>query len=264
MPKIMKLAAIAAAGMLMVAPAFAQDKAAAKVNGIAIPQSRVDAMVKDATSQGQADSPELRKGMLDRAINIELLSQEASKKGLDKQQEFQDQMELIRKQSLAGAFVQEYFKDHPISEDALKQEYDSLKSKLGGSEYKASHILVKTEAEANAIEEQLKKGGKFDHIAKEKSLDTGSKGTGGDLGWSVPSNYVEPFANAITQLKKGQISKPVQTQFGWHVIKLVDVRSLNVPPFEQVRDNLRQRLQQQSMQKMIADLRKNAKVEDAQ
>jgi peptidyl-prolyl cis-trans isomerase C len=264
MLKIVKLAAIAAAGMMLAAPAFSQDKTAAKVNGAAIPQSRVDAMVKDATSQGQADSPELRKGLLDRAINIELLSQEAVKKGLDKQQEFLDQMELIRKSSLAGAYVQDYFKDHPVSEDALKQEYENLKSKLGGKEYKVSHILVASEEEANAIEGQLKKNAKFESLAKEKSQDPGSKTTGGDLGWSVPSNYVEPFAKAITELKKGQISKPVHTQFGWHVIKLVDERNLNVPPFEQVRDNLRQRMQQQAMQKMIADLRKNAKVEDAQ
>lgn len=261
MLKFAKFAAIAAVGLLMAAPAFSEDKVALKVNGVGIPQSLVDLQVKEATSQGQTDSPELRNAIVERMINIELLSQEASKKGLDQQQEFKDQMEMIRKSTLAGAYVQDYFKDHPISEDTLKQEYDNLKSKLGSSEYRASHILVKTEQEAKDIEAQLKKGAKFEKLAKEKSLD-GSKNNGGDLGWSVPSNYVEPFANAITHLKKGQISEPVQTQFGWHVIKLVDVRNLNVPPFEQVRDNLRQRVQQQSIQKLIADMRKNAKIEN--
>ncbi len=258
MLKSVKLAAIAAAGLFVAAMAYAQD---VKVNGVALPQSLVDLQVKEATSQGQADSKDLRSAIVDRMINIELLAQEASKKGLDQSQEFKDQMELIRKSSLASAYVQDYFKDHPISEDALKQEYENLKAKLGSSEYRVSHILVKTKEEADAIEAQLKKGAKFEKLAKEKSLDPGSKNQGGDLNWSVPSNYVEPFADAITKLKKGQISAPVQTQFGWHVIKLVDVRNLTAPPFEQVRDNMRQRLQQQAIQKMIADLRSKAKIE---
>ncbi len=257
MLKYAKLAAIAAAGLFMAAPAYSQD---VKVNGVAIQQSLVDLQVKEATSQGQPDSKELRNAIVDRMINIELLSQEASKKGLDQSQEFKDQMELIRKSSLASAYVQDYFKDHPISEDALKQEYENLKAKLGTSEYRVSHILVDTKEEADAIEAQLKKGVKFEKLAKEKSKD-GSKNSGGDLGWSVPSNYVEPFANAITKLKKGQTSEPVQTQYGWHVIRLVDVRNLNAPAFEQVRDNMRQRLQQQAIQKMIADLRNKAKIE---
>ncbi len=262
MLKYAKLAAIAAAGLLMAAPAFSDDKAAAKVNGVAIPQALVDMQVKDATSQGQPDSPELRSAIVDQLINIELLSQEASKKGLDQQQDFKEQMELIRKSTLARAFVQDYFKDHPISEDKLKQEYDNMKAKLGTSEYKVSHILVATQEEAKAIEAQLKKGAKFDKIAKEKSTDPGSKERGGDLGWVTPSNFVEPFAKAVTSLKKGQLSGPVQTQFGWHVIKVVDVRNLVVPPFDQVRDNLRQNMQRQAMQQLIADVRKNAKVEN--
>jgi peptidyl-prolyl cis-trans isomerase C len=261
MLKFAKLAAIAAVGLLMAAPAFSQDNGPVKVNGVAISQSLVDMQVKEAASQGQADSKELRSAITDRMINIELLSQEAAKKGLDQSQDFKDQMEMIRKSTLATTYVQDYFKDHPVSEDALKQEYESLKSKLGSSEYRVSHILVDSQEEAKAIEAQLKKGAKFEKLAKDKSKDPGSKDKGGDLNWSVPSNYVEPFANAITKLKKGQISEPVQTQFGWHVIKLVDVRNLNVPPFEQVRDNLRQRLQQQSVQKLIKDLRDKAKIE---
>src|SRR5271169_5385375 len=267
MLKLAKLAALAMAGALMAVPAFSQDKPAttgiaATVNGVVIPQARVDMRLKAATSQGQADSPDLRKMVLDDMVNLEILSQEAVKKGLDKQPDTIQQMELVRQSTLAGAFVQDYTKNHPISEDTLRQEYDNLKGKLGNTEYKVSHILVSSEDEAKAIEAQLKKKkSKFENIAKEKSKDPGSSEHGGDLGWNVPSNFVKPFAEAMTNLKKGQISAPVQSQFGWHIIKLEDVRNLTVPPFEQVKPNLMQRLQQQSVQKMIADLRKNAKIE---
>lgn len=261
MQKLAKIAALAMVGTLFAAPAFSQDKAAVTVNGVAIPQERVDMRVKVATSQGQQDSPELRKMVLDDMVNLEILSQEAVKKGLDKQPETMQQLELVRESALAGAFVQDYLKNHPVSEDALKQEYEKQKGKLGSTEYKVAHILVSTEAEAKAIEAQLKKKGNFEKIAKAKSNDPGSKEHGGELGWNVPSNFVEPFSNAMTHLKKGQISAPVQSQFGWHIIKLEDVRNLSVPPFEQVKPNLMQRMQQQTVQNMITDLRKNAKIE---
>lgn len=262
MLKLAKLAALAMACALVAAPAFSEDKPAATVNGVAIPQARVDMRMKAAANQGQTDSPELRKMLVDDLVNLEILSQEAVKKGLDKQPETLQQMELIRQSTLAGAFVQDYLKNHPVSEDALKQEYDALKGKMNGkTEYKASHILVETEDEAKAIKTQLKKGGSFEKIAKEKSKDTGSAERGGDLGWNVPSNFVQPFADAMTHLKKGQISAPVKSQFGWHIIKLEDVRTMTAPPFEQVKSGLMQRMQQQSVEKLIADLRKSAKIE---
>jgi len=264
MLKLAKLAALVMATAFLAGPAFSADKTAATVNGVAIPQARVDAMVKEATSQGQPDSPDLHKAVLDRLINIEILSQEAAKKGLDKQPETAAQMELARQSTLAGAYLQDYAKDHPVSEDAIKQEYENLKTKLGSSEYRVAHILVATEEEAKAVEAQLKKKAKFETLAKEKSMDPGSKQNGGELGWHVPTDFVEPFADAMTHLKKGQVSDPVKTQYGFHIIKLLDVRNLAVPPFEQVRDNLKQRLQQQSVQKLIADLRKNAKIEGTQ
>lgn len=261
MLKDVKLAGLALLGTLVAGAAYAADKAAAVVNGHEIPQARIDMRVQAASSQGQADTPELRKALRDDLINLELLSQEAAKKGLDKQPETIQQLELVRQSTLAGAYVQDYAKNHPISEDALKQEYESLKGKLGNKEYKAAHILVATEDEAKAIAAQLKKGAKFEKIAKEKSKDPGSGSNGGDLGWNVPSNFVPQFSDAMTHLKKGQVSAPVQSQFGWHIIKLEDERELNVPPFEQVKSNIMQRMQQQSVQKAIADLRSGAKIE---
>ncbi|MBI1173644.1 MAG: peptidylprolyl isomerase [Sideroxydans sp.] len=261
MLKLSKLAALVMAGAIIASPAYAEDKDAATVNGIAIPQERVDLQVKAAAMQGQADTPELRKTIRENLINVEVLSQEAVKKGIDKKPEVVQELELARQNVLGRSFIQDYIQNHPISEDTLKKEYDSLKAHLGTKEYKVAHILVDTEAEAKAIEAQLKKKGKFDKIAKEKSKDAGSGAEGGELGWNVPSNFVKPFADAVMTLNKGQVSAPVQSQFGWHIIKLEDVRNLKVPTYEQLKPNLMRRLQQQDIQKLIADLRNNAKIQ---
>lgn len=262
MLRISKLAVFAMLGAIAVSPVYAQDKSAALVNGVSIPQSRVDARVLEiSASQGQPDTPELRAAVRDELINIEILSQEASKTGLDKREDTKQKIEMTRETILASTFVQDYIKSHPISDDTLKQEYENLKQHLGTKEYKARHILVKDESEAKAIIAQLNKGAKFDKLAKEKSLDTGSRERGGDLGWSVPSNFVQPFAEALTGLAKGKTSAPVQSQFGWHIIKLEDVRNLQVPSFDEIKPNLIQRLQQQAVKKMIAEQRAKAKVE---
>lgn len=262
MLKTGKFAALAILGALAINSAFAEDKSAAMVNGISIPQARIDLRVKAAAAQGQPDTPELRKAIREDMINLELLAQEATKKGLDKNPEVIEQIDLARESVLVSAYVQDYAKTHPISDDQLTQEYEKLKTSLGGSEYNVSHILVDSEDEAKAIIAQLGKKGKFDKIAKAKSKDAGSAGKGGSLGWAVPSNFVPPFANAMLSLKKGQYTKePVKTQFGWHIIKLDDVRSLKLPTFEELKPQIQQRLQQQAVQDMIADLRSKAKIE---
>ena len=262
MYKTGKFALLAILGALAANSALAQEKSAAMVNGVSIPQARLDLRVKAATAQGQADSPELRKAIREDMVNLEVLSQEAVKLGLDKNPDVVQQTELARQSVLAGALVQDYTKSHPISEDQLKQEYDKLKANLGKNEYNARHILVDNEDEAKAIIAQLGKKGNFEKLAKEKSKDAGSAERGGSLGWAVPSNFVPAFANALTSLKKGAYTKePVQTQFGWHIIKLDDVRELNVPPFADVKPQIQQRLQQQAIQGIINDLRSKAKIE---
>lgn len=261
MLKTGKFAALAILGALAINPAFAEDKSAALVNGVSIPQARIDLRVKAAAAQGQADSPELRKAIRDDMINLEVMAQEAVKAGLDKNPDVVQQVELAKQSVLVGAFVQDYAKNHPISEDQLKQEYDKLKAKLGNKEYNTRHILVETEAEAKDIIAQLGKKAKFEKLAA-KSKDTGSAAQGGSLGWAVPGNFVPEFANALLNLKKGEYTKvPVQSQFGWHVIKLDDTRELKVPPFEEVKAQLQQRLQQQSIKKAIDELRAKAKIE---
>lgn len=262
MLKLSQFAVFALLGAIAASPVYAQDKSAALVNGVSIPQSRIDARVTEiTTSQGQPDTPELRAAVRDELINIEILSQEASKAGLDKHEDTLQKIEMTRQTILATTFVQDYMRNHPVSDDLLKQEYETMKQRLGTKEYKARHILVKEEEEAKAIVAQLNKGAKFDKVAKEKSIDTGSRERGGDLGWSVPSNFVKPFADALTSLAKGKTSAPVQSQFGWHIVKLDDVRNLQVPSFEEIKPNLMQRLQQQSVKKMIAEQRAKAKIE---
>ena len=259
--KTNKFAALAILATLAINPAFAAEKAAAVVNGVAISQDRIEMNVKGAVAQGRADSPELRDAIRNDLINREVMVQAAEKSGLQKTPEVTSQIEIARQTVLVNAYVQDYLKKNPISEAQLKQAYEALKAKLGDKEYNARHILVKTEAEAKDIIAKLGKKEKFEQLAK-KSLDTGSAEHGGSLGWTVPKNFVEPFANALLNLKKGEYTKtPVQTQFGWHVVMLEDVRPLKVPGYEELKPQLEQRLQQQEVQKAVNDLRAAAKIE---
>jgi peptidyl-prolyl cis-trans isomerase C len=249
--------------LLLAAGAQAADagKPVALVNGVAIPQTRVDLRVNVAATQGgQPDSEDLRKAIRDDLINLEVLSQAADKLGLDKQEDTKQQLELARQSVLAGAFVQDFVKKNPTDEALLQQDYEAMKSRVGDKEYKVSHILVKTEDEAKAIANRVQKES-FAKVAKQKSQDPGSKDKGGDLGFTVPGNFVQPFGEAILHLKKGQISAPVQTQYGWHIIKLEDTRALKVPTFEEMKPRLEQRRRQENVQKAIADLRSKARIE---
>jgi len=265
MLKNSKLAALVIMGAIATSPAFADNKSAAVVNGVSIPQERVDLRVKVVTAQGQADSPELRKAIREDLINIEMMSQEALKKNLDKQGEVIQQLELAKQSVLVAAFVQDYVKSHPISDADITQEYNHLKSTAGSKEYKVRHILVEKESDAKSIAAKLKKGGDFDKLAKINSKDAGSKDHGGDLGWipvgNIPTSFVKPFGDAVMALSKGQLSEPVKSQFGWHVIKLEDVRDLKVPPLNEIKQQLAQRMQQQAIQKVVADMRSKAKIE---
>ncbi len=237
------------------------NKSVALVNGVAIPQARLDMRIKVATAQGgQPDSPELRKALRDDLINLEVISQAAVKAGMDKNPENTQQLELAKQSVLANAFMQDYVKTHPISDNVLKQDYEAMKARVGNKEYKVSHILVSSEDEAKAVIKLLKKE-KFAKVAKAKSKDPGSKDNGGELGWNVPTNFVQQFGEALAKLDKGQTSEPVQTQFGWHIIKLEDTRDMKVPTFDEVKPKLENRRLQESVQKEIADLREKAKVE---
>jgi peptidyl-prolyl cis-trans isomerase C len=241
----------------------AKDAAAATVNGTVISKSRVDLIARQGASSGHPDSPESRKAIIDQLAMQMLVSEEAIKKGLDKSPEVLEQLDVVKQSVLANAYVQDYIKNNPVGDDVLKAEYDKIKAKITGNEYKARHILVATEAEARDIIARVKKDpASFDQIAKEKSLDTGSKARGGDLGWFDPGKMVPEFGNAVASLGKGKVTDvPVKTQFGYHVILLEDSKPIEAPPFEEVKANLAQSVQQQNLKKWLDDLRSKAKIE---
>lgn len=244
-----------------VAPVHAADKPVATVNNLAIPQARLELSVKAAEKQGQNDSPELRKEIKEELIDLEIIAQEARKKGLDKQPEVAEMVEVTRQRILRTAFAQDFIKKHPITEAALKQEYEKQKkSVLGKKEYKVAHILVDSEKAAQAVAALLKNKGDFAKIAKEKSQDSGSKAQGGELGWANPGAFVPAFSEAMLKLNKGQVSAPVQTQYGWHIIKVEDIRDFEIPPFEKVKANFEQGMQQRALQEAVASLRAGAKI----
>jgi len=250
------------AALFAAAACSAQSSAVAKVNGVTIPQSRLEMLLKNATAQGQPDSPELRNRIRDELITREIMVQEATKKGLDKNPEVTAQLEFQRQGVLINAYLREYLKTNPVTEETMKKEYETAKAQMGTKEYKAHHILVKQEEDAKQLIAQIKKGASFEKLAAEKSEDQGSKAKGGDLDWSVPNRYVKPFSEALVKLKKGQLTEtPVQTQFGWHIIRLDDERPAKVPSYEEVKGQIQQQLQNQAAQRAIADLRAKAKVE---
>ncbi len=234
----------------------------AKVNGISIPQSRLELLVKANVAQGQQDGPEMRKALRENLIAEEILTQEAIKKGLDRDPEVIAQLEIARQAVLVRAYQSDYIKHNVISDDTLRKEYDILKVQMGDKEYKARHILVTSEEEAKDVIAKLKKGGNFAKLAAEKSLDDGSKENGGELNWSPPAAYVRPFAEALVKLSKGgRTDQPVETNFGWHVIELMDIRPMAVPPFEEVKPNIQQRVLQREFATVVQELRSKAKVE---
>lgn len=233
----------------------------ATVNGVAIPKYMEDAIVRAQEAQGRKDTPEMRAAIRDRLIALEVIVQEAKRKGLNKSPDTVAQIEITRANLLAQAFHADYIKQHPISDETLKAEYDKINAQRGDKEYKARHILVETEVEAKEIIEKLNKGEKFADLAKA-SKDAGSKDRGGELDWNVPTGFVQPFSDTMVKLEKGKYANtPVKTQFGWHVIQLEDVRQTTLPDFAQVKPKLAQRMQEQMFQKAVADLRAKAKVE---
>jgi peptidyl-prolyl cis-trans isomerase C len=232
------------------------------VNGVTIPQSRIDAMNKELTAQGQPDSAERQAAVREELVNREVLAQAAQKRGLDKNPDIQAQMEMARQAVLVRALFDAEMKANPISDADLQKQYEAFKGQMGSNEYKVSHILVDKEEDAKQIIADLNKGGDFAKIAKEKSKDPGSKDNGGDLDWGPSARYVKPFADAVTSQPKGKVSTaPVKTDFGYHVIRVDDVRPMKVPEFAEVKEQFRQRAQQQQVQKMVMDLRQKAKVE---
>jgi peptidyl-prolyl cis-trans isomerase C len=256
------------------APALAQkakEKAAAPaaapaegvlatVNGKAIPQGRADVMIRNQVAQGQQDGDQLRNAVREELIRREVLTQAAAAKGMDKNAALMHQAELAKQAVLIQAYLQDYVRSHPVAEDTIKAEYEKIKAGLGNKEYKARHILVKTEEKAKEIIGKLQAGEKFEDLAKD-SEDPGSKDRGGDLGWSAPAQYVKPFSEALVKLEKGKFTpQPVRSDFGYHIIKLEDVRELKLPSYDEAKPQIAQRLEQQAIAAHVNELRQKATI----
>jgi peptidyl-prolyl cis-trans isomerase C len=243
-------------------PAVYAADAAGTVNGKPIKQSWVDYIMKDAKDHGQTPSDNMKTAIIKELVGSELVFQEAQKQGLDKSSDFLVAQELANRKMLMTAFIQDFVKKNPVSEAEVKAEYDQYKKETGDKEYNARHILVKTETEAKDVIARIKKGDDFAKVAKEKSLDTGNKDKGGDLNWFSAPMMVKPFSDAVADLKKGELtSAPVQTQFGWHVIKLIDTRPATLIPFEKAKPEIESKLQQIKIQKMVIGLKDKAKID---
>lgn len=255
----MKRVLMLAAALAVAGPVFAQN--AAVVNGKAIPSTRVEQFVKLLTKQGQPDSPQLREQVREELINREIFLQEVDKRGIAKKADVVAELELTRQSVLIRQLFNDYLEKNPINDAAIQAEYDNIKKSQGDKEYRARHILVEDEAKARDIIAQLKAGSKFEELAKQ-SKDTGSAANGGELDWATPGTYVGPFADALGKLQKGQLTEtPVQTQFGYHVIKLEDVRDVQFPPLTEVKPQIEESLRQAKLRSFQQELREKAKVQ---
>lgn len=257
-----RIAAVALACSLTL-PVWAKD--IATVNGQGISQAKFDQFVSMLVTQGAQDTPQLRDQVKQEMINRLVAVQAAEKAGLQKDPAVQQETELATQSILVRALMARYLKDHPVSEADLKKEYDTIKAEQASrQEYKLRHILVKDEAKAKDLIKSIKaKKTTFEAAAKKDSIDTGSGKNGGELGWGPTSNYVPEFAQAVESMKKGDLSaQPVQTQFGWHVIQVEDVRPIAFPSFEEAKPQLEEMMRQQALADYQKGLMKDAKIVD--
>ena len=256
------LSGLVAAAVLgtMALPVAAQNLAI--VNGKAVPKERAEVLKQQVERSGRPVTPELENQIKEEVIAREIFMQEAQKRGLEGSADYKAQMELARQTILIRELFVDFQKNNAVTDAEIQAEYDKFAAANAGKEYKASHILVEKEDEAKAIIAALKKGGKFEEIAKKQSKDPGSGARGGDLDWANPSSYVPEFTEALVKLEKGKLTQaPVKSQFGWHIIRLDDVREAQLPKIDEVKPQIAQQLQQQKLAKFQEDLRAKAKVE---
>jgi len=268
---LMKKTYLAAGAALLVSvslalPLAAQAQNIAIVNGKAVPKARADAILKQVQTQAAAQNqqlpPDLDQRVRDSVVLGEIFSQEAEKRGLAATPEYKTQMEQARQQVLANALFADFAKSHPVAEADIKAEYDKFKAQSAGTEYRARHILVEKEDEAKALIAQIKAGGNFEELAKKNSKDPGSGANGGDLDFAAANAYVPEFSQAMAKLKKGEMTQePVKTQFGYHIIRLDDTREAQFPPYDDVKGQLKQRMEQQKLAAYRDEIRVKAKTD---
>jgi peptidyl-prolyl cis-trans isomerase C len=232
------------------------------VNGKAVPKTRLNMLASQLERSGRPVTPDMEQQLREEVIMREIFVQEAEKQGVEASDDYKVQLEIAKQSILIRELFAQYQKANPVSDADVKAEYDKFLASNSGKEYRARHILVEKEEQAKAIIASLKKGGKFEDIAKKQSKDPGSGANGGDLDWANPSSFVKEFSQAMVELKKGQVTeKPVKTQFGFHIIRLDDTRETPVPKFEEVKAQIEQQMQQGKLAEYQQGLREKAKIE---
>ncbi len=256
MKKHMLSAALVA---LLAAPAFAQNIAV--VNGKPVPSSRAAALKQQVEASGRPVTPEVMEQIKQELVAREIFMQEARARGLDASDEYKNQIELARQTILIRQLFADFQKKNPVTDADVAAEYAKFTAANGGKEFRARHILVETEDQAKALIADIKKGGSFEELAKKHSKDPGSGANGGDLDWAAAGSYVPEFSAAMAKLAKGEMTDaPVKSQFGFHIIRVDDVREAQLPKIDEVKPQITQQLQQQKLAKYQDDLRSKAKI----
>lgn len=257
--------AIALSAALLAGQVLAQAKTPqgvlVTVNGAALSDGLLELLVSSNISQGAKDSPELRQMIKDELIGREVLAQEAQRLGLDKQPQAQLQMTLLRQNHLVELLLRDRAAKNPIIDEAVRADYDRQIKALGDvSQYRISHIVLSSEADAREVLARAKKGEPFDKLAREKSIDA-SKSEGGSLGWLLPNQVMAAISNVMVNLDQGAVAAaPIQTPAGWHVLKVDEKRPFKAPSLEQSKDQIRQGMQQQQNNEFARKLREAAKI----
>ena len=258
-------ALVLAAGISITASAQEEEEAVATVNGVIVPKSRFDLLVTSQVSQGQQDTPAFREELREIMITREVLAQEAKRRELDQSEAFKTQLDAMQRQLLITTLFNDLIIQLEPSEEAKRAEYERIKAeneKSGEKQYHVRHILVEEEGVAIDIIAQLADGGDFVALAQEYSTDTGSRENGGDLGWAEPGRYVKPFADAVVAIGKGGTTQqPVQSDYGYHVIEVLDVRAPQFPAYEELAEQLRRDMLTRSRDDLITRLREEAVIE---
>jgi peptidyl-prolyl cis-trans isomerase C len=254
--------ALALALTTLLAVGTAQAQNIAVVNGKPVPKARVEILIQQAEKAGQKVSPEMQVQARDQVVLREIFVQEAERRGIQASADYRAQMELARQSILIRQLFDDFKVKNPVTDEAAKVEYDKFKAQAAGTEYRAAHILVEKEDEAKDLIKQIKAGAKFDDLAKKHSKDPGSGANGGDLDFAKPDAYVPEFSKAMTTLKKGEMTEtPVKSQFGFHIIRLDDTREAQFPGFDDVKGQIKQRLEQVKVQQFQEGLRAKAKTD---
>lgn len=232
------------------------------VNGVAITQEQLHQLLQNLQAQGQKIGPDAEKAILNELIARELVAGDARKKKLDALPEVKAQMKLMQQQVLVDAWFADYFKKNPIKEEHVRDEYnrqlDSTKSGRNANEYSVSQILLSSEQEAQEVSKRLENNESFERIAQEKSLDKPSAALGGKLGWLLPSMIVKPLDDIILSQKKGSISNPVQTNVGWHILKVEDIRKFKPASYDEAKLNVIKGLVEAKRTVLVEELARNA------